>query len=201
MIVMLVTLIDNLSIRNAAAEPSVISEMIDVIKHEVHVPVRVVLVSGDNPMSKMTDTIKKVQAAAEAVLERAINPEEVIQAIEAIEVLVGAAQATQQHTITTMAETVPAAPAATESSAKPKRRYKKRKSSVRIVNWDKHTAWLDLVLNGGIHVVSTKNLGEIMTSKGQITQKLRKDAKRRGFKTVYINWNDKNRSVRIHAIK
>ena len=105
-------------------------------------------------MSKMTDTIKKVQAAAEAVLERAINPEEVIQAIEAIEVLVGAAQATQQHTITTMAETVPAAPAATESSAKPKRRYKKRKSSVRIVNWDKH-----------------------------------------------INWNDKNRSVRIHAIK
>ena len=149
-------------------------------------------------MSKMTETIKKVQAAAEAVLDRAINPEEVIQAIEAIEILVGAAQKEQPKAVET---TVQALPVYTPAIS-PKRKYKKRRAiPLRTISWRKHTEWLDLVLNGGVHVISTNNLGEIMTSKSQISNKLRKEAKLRGFKTVQITFNDKNRTVRIHAVK
>jgi hypothetical protein len=156
-------------------------------------------------MSKMTDIIKKVQEAAEAVLERAINPEEVIQAIEAIEVLVGSQKQEQQQVVQSMAKVVATAksvaPSAVTPAVKPKRKYKKRRATLRVVSWKQHTDWLDLVLNGGTHIISTKNLGEVMTSKTQLSLKLRKEAKLRGFKMVHINFSDKNRTVTIQAVK
>lgn len=149
-------------------------------------------------MSKITETIKQVQAAAEAVLDRCITSEEIIQVIEAIEVLVGAAPKAQQPVAEAKVE-----PAATITpAATTKRKYKKRRPyPMYPVNWSEHTEWLDLALNGGSHLFDTNRLSEMLVNKPQFECKLRKEGKLRGFKTVQFRWNARAHTVAIQAYK
>ena len=72
---------------------------------------------------------------------------------------------------------------------------------VRIIDWKEHQEFLDLVLNGQVHVLSNDRLADVMTNTTQFATKLRKEASLRGYKMVNI-WNDKKkRTVRIHAVK
>jgi len=162
-------------------------------------------------MSKITDTIKKVQAATEAVLGREVNTDEVLQTIEAIEVLVGAKkQAEQPQPIPTtyvvtkglpqpaVVEPVVEQPVVKKAAKSRNRSYT---NPVRIIDWEQHQEFLDLVLNGQVHVLSNDRLADVMTNTTQFATKLRKEAKLRGYKMVNI-WNDKKkRTVRIHAVK
>ena len=157
-------------------------------------------------MSKITDTIKLVQNAAEAVLNRQVSPTEIIQTIEAIEVLVGADKSAEPIKTTTVVTRSPITQAPDQSNREPqsgkKHKYPKhRKPVTRKVNWLQYQEWVDMVLNGNTHNISMSNLEEVYINKGQLRGALHRAAKRRGMKTVHVWFNDKNNTVRIQAVK
>lgn len=146
----------------------------------------------------MTDTIKAVGAAVEAVLGMPATSNQVVQTIEAIEVLVGN---NKQLTKIEPSATQPYSKIV-EEKLSPKKTKAKR--SQHQINWKYYQGWFDSVLDGNPHIVTYYDLrGSVPVynkiNRSSFRNRLRDEAVKRGFVTVSAQYDDKIGCMRIEA--
>ena len=137
----------------------------------------------------MSQTIKSVSDAVESVLGYQPSATQVVQTIEAIEVLVGG---NKQVAVQTERKTFIVKPKA-----------KKRKS---YNNWKRYNAWFDSILDGNAHVLTYSHLKNQVPSATRINRsswrnRLRTEAMNRGYASASVLFDDKHGEITIKAVK
>lgn len=142
----------------------------------------------------MSQTIKSVSDAVESVLGYQPSATQVVQTIEAIEVLVGG---NKQVAVQTERKTFIVKPKATKPKAKKIIGYN---------SWKRYNAWFDSILDGDVHVLTYSHLKNQVPSATRINRsswrnRLRTEAMNRGYASASVMFNDKHGHITIQAVR
>ena len=142
----------------------------------------------------MSQTIKSVSDAVESVLGYQPSATQVVQTIEAIEVLVGG---NKQVAVQTERKTFIVKPKATKPKAKKRKHY---------LNWLRYSAWFDSILDGDAHVLTYSHLNNQVPSATRINRsswanRLRTEAIKRGYASASVLFDDDLGNITIKAVK
>ena len=142
----------------------------------------------------MISTIKTVSAAVEAVLGKPATAEQVVSAIEAIEVLVGANKQVVAQPVLEERKTFIVKPRATKPKPKKRKRY---------VNWRQYSAWFDKMFDGQVHVITYHDLVDALPpltgeDNDRIHSVIWTVARERGLRAS-IHFDNKLSLIRIHT--
>ena len=146
-----------------------------------------------NKKAQLSQAMREVKNVADAVLGREATSAEVIKVTEYIESL--------------NTPKVPAPKKATAVNKKPalvvKKARKKKLPAAYVTNWADHQEWLTAILNGDVHVIQMAEIRRRFPAgmhEGPFANRVRKEAKERGYSTAYVHFNRKDKTVSIQAV-